>query len=128
MTKEEYSKFIKELENRGYRQYPPHNNADETWYKAFGKGNNPYDEDRSLYQIAFSIWNFGKYSHKNKFFRKNPYSGHPTIMVSRTIDERVDLELGYVEGNDDIERIEKLGESFISWVEDNIIINSNKTE
>lgn len=122
MTREEYNKFTKELENRGYRQYPPDNNADETWYKAFGKGNNPYDEDRSLYQIAFSIWYFGKYSDRYEFFKKNPYSGHPTIMVSRTIDERVDLELGHVEGNDDIERVEKLGESFMSWVNDNIRI------
>ena len=126
MTREEYNKFTKELENRGYRQYPPVDNADETWYKAFGRGNNPYDEYRSLYQIAFSIWNFGKYSHRYEFFKKNSYSVHPTIMVSRTIDERVDLELGHVEGNDDIERVEKLGESFMSWVNDNIKIK--KTE
>lgn len=126
MTKEEYSKFIEELENRGYRQYPSYNSADETWYKAFGKDNNPYDEDRSLYQIAFSIWDFSKYSHRDESLKKNPYSGHPTIMVSRTIDERVDLELGHVEGNDDIERVEKIGESFMDWVNDNIKIK--KTE
>lgn len=122
MTKEEYSKFTKELENRGYRQYPPYNSADETWYKAFGRDNNPHDEYRSLYQIAFSIWDFSKYSHRDESLKENPYSGHPTIMVSRTIDERVDLELGHVVDNNDIEHVEKLGESFISWVNDNIKI------
>jgi hypothetical protein len=126
MTREEYSKFTKELENRGYRQYSSYNNADETWYKAFGKGNNPYDEDRSLYQIAFSIWDFSKYIRRDEYIKENPYSGHSTIMVSRTIDERVDLELGHVESNDDVERVEKLGESFMSWVSDNIKIR--KTE
>lgn len=122
MTREEYSKFTKELENKGYRQYPPYNNAAETWYKAFGKDNNPYNEDRSQYQIAFSIWDFGQYSYRDEYLEKNPYSGHPTIMVSRTIDERVDLDLGHVVDNNDIERVEKLGESFISWVNDNIKI------
>lgn len=46
------------------------------------------------------------------------YSIAPIVYVSRTIDERYDLELGSLK-EDNIAEIEKLAESFYKWVEQN---------
>lgn len=116
MTQEEYNKLCDELESRGYKQYPSITRADFAYIKGFGKSD--YEEDRSNYQVCFDVYNFGKYADREPYFRTNPYSIGPMVLVSRTVNERMDLmltsssvmELG-------IERIEQLAESFFQWVE-----------
>lgn len=98
----------------GYRKYPAFNNSDYAWYKSFGKSK--YEERRVDYQIAFSIYDFSPYAYRDENLAKNPYSCTPSVLLSRTIDERLDLELGTINYMD-IEKVEKLAESFYEWAE-----------
>ena len=120
MTQKELDKFEKELKKKGYKQYPPYNRSDRCWFKSFGESK--HEEDRSNYQIAFSVWNFSPYADRDENLRKNPYSVSVSILLSRYIDERVDVEVGSV--NDvrykNIDYIESLAESFYQWAEKNI--------
>lgn len=120
MTKEELDKFEKELEKRGYRLHMPYNRADRCWFKSFGESK--HEENRSNYQIAFSIWDFNPYADRDVNLKKNPYRASVAILLSRCIDERVDVEVGSV--NDkrykDIDYIERIAESFYNWAEKEI--------
>ena len=120
MTKQELDKFEKELEKRGYRLHMPYNRADRCWFKSFGESK--HEENRSNYQIAFSIWDFSPYADRDVNLKKNPYRASVAILLSRCIDERVDVEVGSV--NDEkyksIDYIERIAESFYNWAEKEI--------
>ena len=120
MTKEELDKFEKELEKRGYRLYMPYNRADRCWFKSFGESK--HEEDRSNYQIAFSIWDFSPYADRDVNLKKSPYSTSVAILLSRCIDERVDVEVGLVNNKryKDVDYIERMAESFYNWAEKEI--------
>lgn len=120
MTKQELQTFEDRLQEMGYRKYPATmNNADYAWFKSFGESK--YKEGRCNYQIAFSIYDFNPYIDRDVYLRKNPYSCSPSILLSRCIDERVDLEISSVNiDKTDIEHIEKLAQSFYKWVDKNI--------
>lgn len=123
MTKEELETFEERLKENGYKKYNGYKESDYTYYKHFGRGNNKYDDDRSNYQIGFLVYDFSEYAYRDNHLNDNPYSIQPIIMVSRVIDERVDLEVVSDDANkDDIERVESLAESFFKWVEQNITI------
>ena len=129
MTKEELEEFEKELTIRGYKQYPSYNGSKYAWFKSFGESE--YDEDRSNYQIAFSVWDFSEYAHRDNYLKESPYSVSPEVLASRTIDERVDLALASTMMTDfdkdrsyatNIMLIEKIADSFFKWTEQNIEI------
>lgn len=118
MTHEEYDKFTEELQRRGYRKYPsPRFREDDwAWYKSFGKSK--HQEDRSNYQICFDVIDCSLYADREPYLKENPYGIEPLVLISRTIDERVDLHLSHTKVNDaNIEEIERLAESFFKWVE-----------
>ena len=129
MTKKELEEFEKELSIRGYKKYPSYNESKYAWFKSFGESE--YEEDRSNYQIAFSVWDFSEYAHRDNYLRENPYSVSPEVLTSRTIDERVDLALSSTMMTDfdkdrsyatNIMVIEKIADSFFKWAEQNIEI------
>lgn len=124
MTREEFIEFEKLLVSNGYNKYSGwQHNASFTYYKSFGKGNNKYDDERSLYQIGFSVYNFEEYADRNPHLKFNPISIQPVIMVSRIIDERIDLDvMSDYEDETSIKRVEEIADSFFKWVEDNIKI------
>ena len=119
MTREEYNKLTEELQRRGYRKYPsPRFSKDDdwAWFKSFGES--AYEEDRSNYQVCFDVTDFSPYAYREPHFRDNPYGIEPLVLISRTIDERVDLHLSHIKVNDNnIDEIERLAESFFKWVE-----------
>lgn len=118
MTQEEYNKLAEELQQRGYRKYPSSQfrGEDWAWFKSFGKS--AYEEDRSNYQICFDVVDFSPYANRDPFLRDSPYSIEPQILISRTVDERVDLHLSYTKVDDNnIDEIERLAESFYRWAE-----------
>ena len=121
MTHEEYNRFAEELQQRGYKKYPsPRFRKDDwAWFKSFGEST--HQEDRSNYQICFDVINFTPYADREqflRFLRDNPYGIEPSVRISRTVDERVDLHLYHtkVDGQN-IDEIERLAESFFKWVE-----------
>ena len=122
MTKEEFKSFEEKLVAHGYRKYDRQlTNEAFYYYKAFGKGQNKHDEDRSNYQILFRVWNLSKYADIDKMCAINPISIAPTVMVSRVIDERLVLNLhSETIKETDINQIEAIAESFFAWVEQNV--------
>ena len=125
MTQKEYDKLIKQLEGKGYRKYPSIREADYAYYKSFGKSE--YEEGRSNYQICFDVYDFGKYADRDPFFKREPLSVAPMILISREVNERVDLNLSSASVKDKgIDYIEQLGESFYNWVEQNIEIDNEE--
>lgn len=118
MTQEEYNRFAGELQRRGYRKYSSSQfrNEDYSWFKSFGKSK--FEEDRSNYQVCFDVIDFSPYADREPRFKKAPYGIEPLILISRTIDERVDLRLSHIKVKDNnIDEIERLAESFYKWVE-----------
>ena len=118
MTHEEYDQFTEELQRRGYRKYPSlrFSKGDWAWYKSFGES--AHEEDRSNYQVCFDVTDFSPYADREPFFRENPYGIMPLVLISRTIDERVDLHLSHTKVDDqNIDEIERLAESFFKWIE-----------
>ena len=123
MTREEYNKLVAELQQRGYRKYlsPRFRKDDYAWFKSFGESQ--FEEDRSNYQVCFDVIDFSPYADREPSFRDNPYGIVPLVLISRTIDERVDLHLSYTKVDDNnIDEIERLAESFYKWVEKEVAI------
>ena len=118
MTHEEYNKLVAELQQRGYRKYlsPRGRKDDWAWFKSFGESK--HQEGRSNYQVCFDVIDFSLYADREPRFKVRPYGIEPQILISRTIDERVDLQLSYTKVDDtNIDEIERLAESFYKWVE-----------
>ena len=118
MTREEYDKLVEELQQRGYRKYPSQqfSKDDWAWFKSFGE--NKFAENKSNYQICFDVKNFSPYADRVPYLKENPYGIEPLVLISRTIDERVELHLSHIKVNDNnIDEIERLAESFYKWVE-----------
>ena len=120
MTHEEYNKFCEDLKQRGYRKYPSPrysiHREDYAWFKSFGESK--FEEDRSNYQVCFDVFDFSPYADREPFLRDSPYSIEPQILISRSINERVDLHLSHTKVDDtNIDEIERLAESFFKWVE-----------
>lgn len=119
MTHEEYNRFAEELQQRGYRKYPsPRFRVDDdwAWFKSFGESK--HQEDRSNYQVCFDVFDFSPYADREPYLRENPYGIEPLVLISRTIDERVDLHLSHTKVDDqNIDEIERLAESFYRWAE-----------
>lgn len=123
MTREEYNKLAEELQSRGYKKYPSPRlvTEDYAWFKSFGEGK--FEEDRSNYQICFDVFDFSPYTDREPYFRDEPYGIEPLILISRTIDERVDLHLSSTKVNsNNIDEIERIAESFYQWAEKEIEI------
>ena len=116
MTQKELTNFQKRLEKRGYRRHASHHEgASYAYYKSFGRDENVHDEDRSLYQIAFQVYDFSPFEDRNDWFKENPYSVSPEILISRTI-ERIDVGLHHADTGLDIERIEDFAEKLIKFI------------
>lgn len=125
MTKKELENFEEKLKKHSYKKYSGHNNADFSYFKSFGKDENPYEEDRSLYQICFSVYDFSKYARRDKYLLENPIGIQVTLMISRIASERIDLDITSDSVSDtDIKKIEQLGESLFKWTEENIKIET----
>lgn len=123
MTREEYNKLTAELQRRGYKKYPsPRFGSDDyAWFKSFGESQ--FEEDRSNYQVCFDVTDFSPYAYREPHFRDNPYGIEPQILISRTINERVDLHLSHIKVEDtNIDEIERLAESFYKWAEKEVEI------
>lgn len=121
MTREEYNKLAEDLQSRDYRKYPtPRYPRDGyAWFKSFGESQ--FEEDRSNYQVCFDVFDFSPHADRVPYFRDSPYSIEPQILISRTIDERVDLHLSHTKVDDtNIDEIERLAESFYKWIEKEI--------
>lgn len=115
MTSEQFIELKNALGEEGYRYTNcTFTNEDHSYYKAFGKYTNPWEEGRNCYQIYFRVWDFRQFPQA----KDSPYGVDVKISVSRVCDEIVDLEIPY-EGQP-ISYFENKAESFYEWVVKNI--------
>lgn len=123
MNEKQLKKFEAELEKRGYRRYPPLHKCARAWYKGFHKS--AYEDGRSAYQICFEVWNWIQYADRDPMCAENPYSIGPQILISRTVDERMDMEITSIGKKEfdtikTIDKIEKMAESLYQWAVQNV--------
>lgn len=122
MTTQQFNVLEGLLQEKGYKFYKGHlTSEDFYYYKTFGKGDNPYEEGRSNYQILFRVWDWTQYE---RYLKDHDYGVDVTIMVSRTTDERVELELSH--DGQPISYFENKAESFYEWVTKNFEIEKDE--
>lgn len=119
MTWAELEKIEAFLKENGYRNggKPYHCNADHYWYKAFGKEDNPYKENRALWQVFINVYDWRKFQYRDP--NLNDASLTVSIHISRTIEE-VYIELNFDLKDDklDLKGIEDKAYNFWRYVED----------
>ncbi len=124
MTWEELEKIEAFLLENGYRNggKPYHCNADHYWYKAFGKEDNPYEENRALWQVFINVYDWRRFWDRDPSLRKfnKAASITATIHVSRTVYE-VGIELNFDLTDDklDLNDIEDKAFEFFKYVNEN---------
>ena len=124
MSLEELKKIGSYLKENGYRSggQPYHCNADHSWYKSFGKEDNPYEEGRSLWQVFLNVYDWRKYWDRDPYLRKFNKAASITasVHISRTIDERA-IELNWDLNSDkfDLKDIEDKAYKFFKYVDEN---------
>jgi hypothetical protein len=127
MTRKEYDNFCEILESRGYKKHSsPRCEKDEyAWYKAFGESE--HEENRSNYQMCFDVFDFSEFAYRDKHIADSPFSVSPTVLVSRSADERIDLHLSFTGyEKTDVDALEELAASFFNWVVSNCPIPKEK--
>ena len=117
MTKTQYNQLEEALTKRGYKKYFQ-NWKHEDWSlgKGFHKEDNRWEEDRSAYQILLSVYDYTDKMHFDLPLHMKDHVGiEVRVDVSRTICERVDMSFAW-DDDTTIEEVERLAESFYSWV------------
>lgn len=124
MSWEELEKIEAFLKENGYRNggKPIHCNANHYWYKSFGKEDNPYEENRALWQVFINVYDWRKYWGIEPTLRKFNKEASITVGVhiSRTIDE-VGIKLDWDLKDDklDLNDIEDKAYWFWRYIEEN---------
>ena len=123
MTWEELEKVEAFLKENGYRNggKPYHCNADHYWYKAFGKEDNPYEENRALWRVLFNVYDWRKYWDRDPSLREFNKGASITasIHISRTINEGgIELNWDLKDDKLDLKDIEDKAYNFWRYVED----------
>lgn len=119
MTWEELEKIEAYLKENGYRNggQPYHCNADHYWYKPFGKEDNPYEENRSLWQVFINVYDWRRWQHADRMLQDASLT--VTIRVSRTVYEcGIGLDFDLKGDGLDLQNIEDKAYCFWQYVED----------
>lgn len=119
MNKEQFDKLESQLIERGYKKYNQHwHNEDYVLGMSFHRDDNRWDGDRAGYQILLSIYDYTLHPEFQCRMTKEQLEHvgvEVRVMVSRTIDERMDFSTTW--GDDmTIEEAECLADSFYRWV------------
>lgn len=120
MTPQKFKTLSQSLYDKGYKKYNQQwHNEDYVIGKSFLVGMNPWEESRAPYIITLSIYD---YTLHPKFFTRLPdYKKDSVgiavyITVSRTIEEVIEMEIGWIDDTTTIEEVESTAKSFYEWV------------
>lgn len=119
MTWEELEKVEAFLKEMGYRNggKPYHCNADHYWYKAFGKEDNPYEEDRALWQVFINVYDWRRFQCCDANLKDAGLT--VTVHISRTIYEvGVSLSFDLKDDKFDLNDIEDKAYWFWRYIEE----------
>lgn len=135
MTKEELLKAIDELASCGYiknftddelddrlmSQYSGH----QTYlYKVISRSDDEYGASRAVNILQYRIWSFEPY--RDRVADESLYSLEPVVTISRTTNERIDLQLDHPKRT--IEECETIAEEFGKFCNENIKLNQFNNE
>ena len=118
MTKEEFTQLEAMLYKRGYKKYNQQwHHEDYIIGKGFHKKDNQWEENRNVYQIILSIYDYS--SRKDLWDRlsekeRNRVGIEIHVDMSRTIDERIEMVMAWY-NNTTIEEVEAAADSFYQW-------------
>lgn len=107
------------LKERGYRNggKPYHCNADHYWYKAFGKDDNPYEDNRALWHVFINVYDWRRFQCRDKNLKDASLT--ITIRVSRTVyGSGVELNFDLKDDKLDLGAIEDKAYKFWRYVEE----------
>lgn len=119
MTWKEYEKLESFLKENGYKNGGKSYlcNADYYWYKSFGKEDNPYQENRALWQVFINVYDWRKFQYRDPNLKDIGLT--VTIHVSRTINEvGITCNFDIKEGDFDLKDIEYKAYCFYRYVND----------
>ena len=124
MTWAELEKVEAFLKENGYQNggKPYHCNGDHYWYKSFGKEDNPYEENRALWQVFINVYDWRKFWGIEPTLRKFNKEASITagIRISRTIDEvGIKLDWDLKDDKFDLSDIEEKAYWFWRYIEEN---------
>lgn len=116
MTRKEFDKRVKELEDRGYVRSFGNDPIDSIQ----GDGTNYYykvldryvsdDGNRAACILMFKIWNLSMYPNASEEYA---WSLEPVVTVSRVVDERIDLHIDFPKHS--VDYLEKKAHEFYEW-------------
>ena len=126
MTREEYNEMCLELIKRGYKRNfgeleKPAEDGKNYYYKVIERREDEDGDSRAVNQLFFYIWHLEKYRDITPL--NSLYSLEPIIMISRNVDERIDLHLSYPEFS--IDECEEMAVKFGKWSDENIKENKD---
>lgn len=119
MTWAELEKVEAFLKEKGYRNggKPYHCNADHYWYKSFGKEDNPYEENRALWQVFINVYDWRRFQYRDHNLKDASLT--VSIHISRTIEEvGIELNFDLKDGELDLDSVENKAYCFWRYVEE----------
>lgn len=119
MTKQEYNDYIEALKARGYKFVGSRYNDRPYYYKAIEYRDDREGDSRAVCQLLFYLFETKDNRNGNAY-----YSIEPVVMVSRNIEERLDLTISHPKRS--IEDCERIAKEFLMWVDLNIDIWRNE--
>ena len=116
MNKRQFDKLYEQFMKAGYKRYNQQwHHEDYVIGKGFLKETNQWEEDRCAYQIITSVYDYTDKTWPNLSPDMRDRVGLSIHFdVSRTIDERIEMEMSWYEDTT-IKEIEKQAEAYYLW-------------
>lgn len=113
MTREEYNKFIDNLEKKGY-QFSERGICDDApnYYKVIEHRNDNDGKQRAVCQLLFYLYDF------SGVVIQEDFAYEPVICVSRNTDERINITLSRPKLS--VEEYENIAVEFMKFIDNNI--------
>ena len=120
MTPQKFKILSQSLYDKGYKKYNQQwHNEDYVIGKSFLVGMNRWEENRAPYIITLAIYD---YTLHPEFFTRLPDCKKDRvgisiyITVSRTIEEVIEMQIGWIDDTTTIEEVESTAKSFYEFI------------
>lgn len=110
MTKQEYNDYIEALKGRGYKFVGSCYGNRSYYYKVIEYRKDEDGDSRAVCQLLFYL-----YETEDNRSGEVYHSIEPVVMVSRNIEERLDLTISHPKRS--IEECERFAKEFMKWVD-----------
>lgn len=112
MTREEYNKFIDNLEKKGYQFNGRDIYEDASNYYKVIEYRNDNGKQRAICQLLFNLYDFSGFAKPEDYFYE------PVICISRNTDEHIALTLSSPQLS--VEEYERIAIEFLKFIDNNI--------